>query len=697
MKKIFTLIIVAMALHLNAQQFVSTTPQNRNVVIEEFTGINCPNCPDGHVVANNIVNAYPDRVWAVNIHAGSYAPMYYPNFNTTDGTAIYNGFNVTGYPQALVNRSTDYGLSRTDWATHTNQQMGQIAECNVGGQVVINTEARTATITVEVYYVSNSASSTNYLNVIMLEDDIVAPQANGYTNPSQYINGQYHHNHVFRDAITSTWGDAVSPTTAGTLVTKTYTYNIPETVGNPNGTNVNIDNVSFLAFVTEQYQGTPTRPILNANELSSFIGTSQNIYPYITEIVSNAVSCTNDKELDVTIANGGLQALTSLEFEVTVDGGTPQDYSWQGNIPSYSISAVNIPVTMSDGNHDVTVKIVKANGTNFNIDETVTVNNVDVSIATIAGDEEELTIEIMQDKYGMQTTWEVLDSDYNVIASGGPYQYLSGSTATELHEETVTVSDGDCVMFVIRDDSGDGICCQFGDGYYKIKNSQGTVIVDGDGAFGSEARHLLSVMKSEDGTQYISEQICEGESYTEYGFNIDNPEVGTHQYENEYDGITYILTLTVVERPTVTVVGNTQISQGESTVLIATGADSYVWSTGETTAMITLSPDETTTYTVVGTRNGCEDTAEVTINVTIGVEDNFAMNAKIYPNPTNGEVKVECAGMQEIIVFMPNAQMVEKINVNADTYVLDMNEYKSGIYYLKIIGEETIVKKVVKQ
>lgn len=697
MKKIFTLIIIAMALHLNAQQFVSTTPQNRNVVIEEFTGINCPNCPDGHVVANNIVNAYPDRVWAVNIHAGSYAPMYYPNFNTTDGTAIYNGFNVTGFPQAVVNRSTDYGLGRTDWATHTNQQMGQIAECNVGGQVVINTEARTATITVEVYYVSNSASSTNYLNVIMLEDDIIGPQANGHTNPSQYINGQYHHNHVFRDAVTSTWGDAISPTTAGSLISKTYTYNIPETVGTPNGTSVNINNVSFLVFVTEQYQGTPTRPILNANELSSFIGTSQNIYPYITEIVSNAVSCTNDKELDVTIANGGLQALTSLEFEVTVDGGAPQDYSWQGNIPSYSISAVNIPVTMSGGNHDVTVKIVKVNGTNFNTDETVTVNNVDVSIATIAGDEEELTIEIMQDKYGMQTTWEVLDSDYNVIASGGPYQYLSGSTATELHEETVAVSDGDCVMFVIRDDSGDGICCQFGDGYYRIKNSQGTVIVDGAGDFESEARHLLSVMKSEDGTQYISEQICEGEDYTEYGFSIVAPEIGTHQYENEYNGITYILTLTVVESPTVTVVGNTQISQGETTVLIATGADSYVWSTGETTAMITISPDVTTTYTVVGTRNGCEGTAEVTINVTVGVEDNFAVNAKIYPNPTNGELKVECAGMQEIVVFMPNGQVVEKINVNTGNYVLDMNEYKSGIYYLKIIGEETIIKKIVKQ
>ena len=153
----------------------------------------------------------------------------------------------------------------------------------------------------------------------------------------------------------------------------------------------------------------------------------------------------------------------------------------------------------------------------------------------------------------------------------------------------------------------------------------------------------------------------------------------------------------MVESPTVTIVGNTQIYQGETTVLIATGADSYVWSTGETTAMITISPDVTTTYTVVGTRNGCEGAAEVTINVTVGVEDNFVMNVNIYPNPTNGELKVECAGMQEIVVFMPNAQMVEKINIDADTYVLDMNEYKSGIYYLKIIGEETIVKKVVKQ
>lgn len=697
MKRIFAFILMMAALQLSAQQFVSTVPQNKNVIIEEFTGRSCPNCPDGHRIANAIMEAYPGRVWAINLHSGGNSPYSYPNLNTSYGDAISYGFGIDSWPQAVVNRSTEEGLSRTEWATYTNSQLALSADCNIGGQVVIDEASRTATINIEVYYTANSAENTNYLTVIMLQDDIVGSQQGGNTNPDQYINGQYHHYDVFRDVITPTWGDPISPTTSGSLITKSYTYNIPQSIGNPNPVTVDIDNIWFLAFVTEKYQGTPTRPVLNANKLNAFMGTSENIYPYITSIIPNAVSCSNEKKLNVTIANGGLQALTSLDFEVTIDGGSAQDYSWQGNIPSYNVSTVEIPISMSGGDHNVTVKIVKANGTNFNTSETVSVSSEDMSIATIVDDEEELTIEIMQDKYGMQTTWEVLDTDYNVIASGGPYQYLSGSTATELHTEKVMVSDGDCVMLVIKDDGGNGICCQFGDGYYKVKNAQGNVIVDGDGAFGSEARHLLSVIKSEDGTQNISAQICEGENYTEYGFNIEAPEVGVYQYENEYNGVTFLLTLTVVERPEVTIVGNTEISQGETTVLIASGADSYVWSSGETSAMITISPDETTTYSVIGTKNGCEDTAEVTVNVTVGVEENLMKNVEIYPNPTNGELNIECKGMHEITVFLPNGQTIENIKVNTDSYILDMNDYDSGVYYLRIIGEGTIVKKVVKQ
>ena len=196
--------VLACLLQVNAQQFVSTDPQNRNAVIEEFTGRNCGYCPDGHVIANQIVHSNPGRVWAVNIHAGGYAPTSYPNFNTGVSTTICNGFQVTGFPAGVVNRSTATAQGRGSWQSLTNQQLAQAAECNVAGQVVINPVTRLAKITVEVYYTANSAEATNYLTIY----------------PEQWVNGNYCHMHILRDAITADWGDEIAPTTAGTLITK---------------------------------------------------------------------------------------------------------------------------------------------------------------------------------------------------------------------------------------------------------------------------------------------------------------------------------------------------------------------------------------------------------------------------------------------------------------------------------------------
>ena len=126
----------------------------------------------------------------------------------------------------------------------------------------IDKENRTATIMVEVYYTGNSAAETNYLNIYMLQNNILGYQSGSSENPDQIVNGKYNHMHILRDVVTSTWGDAITPTTAGTLITKTYEYQIPQTIGSPNGVDVDLDELEFLAFVTEQYQGVGTKPIL---------------------------------------------------------------------------------------------------------------------------------------------------------------------------------------------------------------------------------------------------------------------------------------------------------------------------------------------------------------------------------------------------------------------------------------------------
>ena len=272
MKKISFLMcaLFALLLKVNAQepQFVSTEKQNRNVLIEEFTGRDCGYCPDGHLIANNIVNSNPGRVWAVNIHSGGYAATDYPNFITEDGDIIRTTIHNGGYPSGAVNRSTTGSLSRGEWSTKTTQQLSQSAECNIAGQVVINSETRLAMITVEVYYTGNSLTDKNYLTVMMLQDNIVGSQSGSYYNPSQVVSGGYNHMHVLRDVITPTWGDEIAPTTAGTLITKVYSYEIPQIIGSPSGVTVDLNNINFIAFVTERQDGTATRPMLNVNELS---------------------------------------------------------------------------------------------------------------------------------------------------------------------------------------------------------------------------------------------------------------------------------------------------------------------------------------------------------------------------------------------------------------------------------------------
>ena len=89
MKNIFTLSLIFATITSYSQTFVSTLPENKNVVLEEFTGIYCTFCPDGHVQAQAIYNQNPNDVVLINIHTGGYASPNAgdPDFQTQFGSA----------------------------------------------------------------------------------------------------------------------------------------------------------------------------------------------------------------------------------------------------------------------------------------------------------------------------------------------------------------------------------------------------------------------------------------------------------------------------------------------------------------------------------------------------------------------------------------------------------------------------------
>jgi len=511
MKKLTLAILALMAFtfSMEAQVYVSTTPAKRNVILEEFTGRNCQYCPDGHAIANQISASNPGRFWAINVHAGGYAATSYPNFNTTDGTAIDNGFSVDGYPAGVVNRSTATAQSRSAWESLTNQQLNQSAECNVAGAVIVNPVTRLATFTIEVYYTGSSSVNENYLTIAMLQDSILGSQSGGSTwNPGQMIGNQYVHMHVLRDIITPTWGDAISPTTQGTLITKTYEYQIPVSIGTPNGVDVDLNQITFLAWVSERYQGTPTRPILNACELEYLQGSNEPIYPIVAGVdIEGLYECTQSKNVVVNIQNAGTGNLNSMNVAVTYGGETYTE-SWEGELLPFGREKVTIPVTAPFGVNDLTISIPQANGQSCSYTYTETVNSLEWVDLEVEGEEETLKLMLMQDKYGNHTTWSFTTADGTVLASGGPYQILAGSNATQIHVENIVVPVNECVRFTIRDAMGDGICCTSGNGYYMVKDSHNRTLFgsSSNGDFGAEASHLVSVKAMDDGVEDQAEQ-----------------------------------------------------------------------------------------------------------------------------------------------------------------------------------------------
>ena len=164
--------------------------------------------------------------------------------------------------------------------------------------------------------------------------------------------------------------------------------------------------------------------------------------------------------------------------------------------------------------------------------------------------------------------------------------------------------------------------------------------------------------------------------------------------------------VTVTAAPSVSVAGASTICIGQTTILTASGADTYSWNTGSTSSSIAVTPTTTATYTAYGTSTVTGCTGNITTNVV--VSPCTGLNSKsvslsglsVYPNPSNGEFIVELNnGLNKIIevtdltgrLVLTNTSSKDKVNVS-------MANLANGVYYLKIQSNNAVeVIKVVKQ
>lgn len=466
MKKLFLSIAICaltlFGLYAQNEQFVSTTPSNKNVVLEEYTGVNCQYCPDGHKRANAIAAANPGRVFIINVHQGNFASNTY---TTQFGNALANQTGLDGYPSGTVNRHVFSGsntaLNRGDWSSCSNTILNQSSPVNIAARGTLDWSNRELNITVQLYYTADEANSTNKLNVAILQDNVIGSQVGASYNPSQQVGNQYRHMHMLRHLITGQWGEEITTTTQGSFVEKTYTYTIPATLGSPNAIAAKLEDLSFVAFVAQGQQEILTGckveiENINMPALSARIDGLTNVA---------VLDCSNEVKINASVTNVGTEAVTSLTFEYSVANGTPMTYDWTGNIASLSSETIELPtLTISTNtNQIVKVKIVSANGQAFESDQmSLTIKKV-----VVAG-ESPMVLKIKTDGYASETSFKLYGPNNNVI--------MQNSSFTNQTEHTFDLnfpSEG-CYRLEVLDSYGDGMAYNGVVGYVKLFAADGT-------------------------------------------------------------------------------------------------------------------------------------------------------------------------------------------------------------------------------
>jgi hypothetical protein len=236
--------------------WTANTNVDRNVLIEDFTGHVCTNCPAAAVIASTLETNNPGRVFVASIHAsldGSFQGLEPPEF-ITDFTTIAGNTYATeidgfvGNPMGTTNRTlTGYQPGviwqlDSKWVLNTNDLL-TTNDLSANLQLKYNYYPSTNSIFVhtETEFVSELEGTYNIV-LYLIRDTVIAPQKliTGATEE------EYHHHSVLTDNINGSWGtQMVSGTVAvGEKFYNNFSYQIPTT-----DSTFNIENLSLITYV----------------------------------------------------------------------------------------------------------------------------------------------------------------------------------------------------------------------------------------------------------------------------------------------------------------------------------------------------------------------------------------------------------------------------------------------------------------
>jgi len=214
MKKTFTIIMATLMMaacdKVNVADrliYVEPAASNKAVLIEDFTGQLCVNCPKAIEEIERLQKEYGDTaVIAVGIHSGPFGksrrgvptPLY-----TSTGDTYFEHWQLEAQPIGVIDRLGAYEYNT--WSSGVRQLLQQKPTVAINLSTLPAGTDSTYTASVELIGLDSTAVAGK-LQLWIVEDSIDSYQM----MPDGSTQEHFNHMHVFRASVNDIWGDDVT-------------------------------------------------------------------------------------------------------------------------------------------------------------------------------------------------------------------------------------------------------------------------------------------------------------------------------------------------------------------------------------------------------------------------------------------------------------------------------------------------------
>ena len=223
----------------------------KKVLVEDYTGHTCGNCPYAADVLKELECTWGDRVVPLAVHVGFFAePQNYPdgrystNFRTPAGNAWNSEFgnSAQGLPNGLINRREQGGSlpqSYTVWAAQVANIITAPADAVLEMTNTYSSGSRTVSTSIDVRVLNDLNNGPYNITVCLSEDSVIDWQKDYDPDLEDENVPDYVHMHVLRDNFNGTWGDQVGSgnLSSGTVENVSLSLEL-DTAWNENNCNV---------------------------------------------------------------------------------------------------------------------------------------------------------------------------------------------------------------------------------------------------------------------------------------------------------------------------------------------------------------------------------------------------------------------------------------------------------------------------